>query len=116
MPKPHRYRDLPTAQLHPTKPVPGVPVNVQVEHMRELRELQNQISVGYLSRDDRMVALVLSNTLSRADMAVATGLAKSRVDQIIRETAARDEDRRAQAARERTSRHLPSVEMRGGFG
>lgn len=32
-----------------------------------------------------MTAWALSNSLSRDDMAIATGLAKSRVDQIIRE-------------------------------
>jgi hypothetical protein len=33
-----------------------------------------------------MAAWALSNSLSREDMAIATGLAKSRVDQIIRES------------------------------
>jgi hypothetical protein len=32
-----------------------------------------------------MTAWALSNSVSREDMAIATGLAKSRVDQIIRE-------------------------------
>ena len=32
-----------------------------------------------------MTAWALSNSLSREDMATATGLAKSRVDQIVRE-------------------------------
>ncbi len=33
-----------------------------------------------------MTAWVLSKSLSRGDMAIATGLAESRVDQIVRET------------------------------
>ena len=76
--------------------------------MAELRELQNAISHGYQSRDDRMVALTLSNTVSRADMAIATGLAKSRVDQIIRETSERYDAEAAANARVRFARHMPT--------
>jgi galactose-1-phosphate uridylyltransferase len=52
---------------------------------RELRELSNGIASAYRRRDELIQALALSNSLSREDMARATGLAKSRVDQIIRE-------------------------------
>jgi RHS repeat-associated protein len=54
--------------------------------MRELRAAQNKAAAGFRERDDLMTAWALSNSLSRQDMALATGLAKSRVDQIIRET------------------------------
>jgi hypothetical protein len=54
--------------------------------MRDLRAMHNEIPLGYQKRDGQMAAWALSNSLSREDMAIATGLAKSRVDQIIRET------------------------------
>ena len=53
--------------------------------MRALRVIHNEIPLGYQKRDGQMTAWALSNSLSREDMATATGLAKSRVDQIIRE-------------------------------
>ncbi len=53
--------------------------------MRALRAMHNEIPLGYHKRDGQMTAWTLSNSLSREDMARATGLAKSRVDQIIRE-------------------------------
>lgn len=108
MPRPHRYRSLPDDPLHATKPIPGVPLDVQSGHMLELRQLQNSIAAGYDARDDRMLALALSDTLSRADMAVATGLAKSRVDQLIRGRSAWYDEQRRLAAAERVVRHLPS--------
>lgn len=77
--------------------------------MRELRQAQNQIADGHAVRDGLMHAWALSNTLSRHDMALATGLAKSRVDQLIREAAERDIARRNAAAAERLARHMPSA-------
>ena len=78
---PHVRRSTATTpSLHPltpTKPVPGVALRVQLDHMEELREAQNDIAAGFLRRDQLMQAWALSNTLSREDMAVATGLAKS---------------------------------------
>jgi hypothetical protein len=47
--------------------------------------MHNEIPLGYQKRDGQMTAWALSNSVSRGDMAIATGLAKSRVDQIIRE-------------------------------
>ena len=38
-----------------------------------------------IHRDRQMQAWALSNSLSRHDMAVAVGLVKSRIDQIIRD-------------------------------
>lgn len=107
MPKAHRYERLPDDDLAPTRPIPDLPIEVQVAHMRELREAQNQIADGHALRDGLMHAWALSNTLSRDDMAVATGLAKSRVDQVIREAAERDIGRRNKAAAERVERHMP---------
>jgi hypothetical protein len=104
MPKTHRYEALPKDDLHPTKPVPGVPIAIQTAHMHELREAQNQIADAHAVRDGLMHAWSLSNTLSRHDMAVATGLAKSRVDQLIREAAEKDIARRNAAAAKRLRR------------
>jgi hypothetical protein len=53
--------------------------------MRALRAKHNEIPLEYQRRDGEMIVWALSNSLSREDMAIATGLAKSRVDQIIRE-------------------------------
>ena len=75
--------------------------------MLELRLAQNQIPAGHVLRDGLMQAWSLSNTLSRHDMAVATGLAKSRVDQLIREAAECDIARRNEAGREQIARHMP---------
>jgi hypothetical protein len=50
-----------------------------------MRALHNEIPPGYQRRDSQMTARALSNSVSREDMAIATRLAKSRVDQIIRE-------------------------------
>jgi hypothetical protein len=76
---------LPEEDLRPSRPVPHATVDDQAASMLELRALHNEIPLGYRNRDARMTALAISNSLSREDMAIATGLAKSRVDQIIRE-------------------------------
>src|SRR3954471_17197717 len=108
MPKHHRYEQLPSDPLTPTRPVPGVPPEVQEEHMRELRDAQNQIANGHAVRDGLMQAWAISNSLSRHDMAKATGLAKSRVDQLIREAGERDIARRNAEAAKRVRRHMPA--------
>jgi hypothetical protein len=81
----HRHDLLPDEQLQPTHPVPHVPIEVQAASMRTLRTIHNEIPLGYQKRDGQMTAWATSNRLSREDMAIATGLAKSRVDQIVRE-------------------------------
>jgi len=81
----HRHEVLPNENLQPTHPVPHVPTEVQAASMQALRAMHNEIPLGYQKRDGQMTAWALSNSLSREDMAIATGLAKSRVDQIIRE-------------------------------
>jgi hypothetical protein len=105
MPKRHRYVLLTLQGLEPTTPVPGVPLDVQRAHMQELRALQKWISEHHWLRDDRMAALVISNALSRVDMAVATGLVRSRVDQLIREQALWYEERRRREGEARVARH-----------
>lgn len=107
MPKVHRYASLPDDALKPGHPIPGVSIEVQEAHMRELRKAQNQIADSHAVRDGLMQAWALSNTLSRHDMALATGLAKSRVDQLIREAAERDIATRNAAAAARVARHMP---------
>jgi hypothetical protein len=69
--------------------------------MRELRRLHNDIGEGYWLRDNRMASFATSNTVSREDIAVATGLVKSRVDQILREVAQKTADDRRASARGR---------------
>ena len=86
-------------------PVPGITLEVQCEHMQELRALQNGISEHHWLRDDRMAALALSHRLSRVDMAVATDLVRSRVDQLIRERALWGEDRRRREGEACVARH-----------
>lgn len=54
-----------------------------------------------------MQALACSGSLSREDMARATGLAKSRVDQIIRELTLADRAAKAHRALEQVRRHMP---------
>jgi hypothetical protein len=101
MPRPHRYTQLPDVPLAPTKPIPDVPIEVQSANMRELRRLHNDIAQGWWLRDDRMASFASSNTVSREDMAVATGLVKSRVDQIIRGVHEKYAEDRRTRARER---------------
>jgi hypothetical protein len=81
----HRHDVLPNDDLQPTHPVPDVPIAVQAASMCVLRAMHNEIPLGYQKRDGQMTAWALSHSVSREDMAVATGLAKSRVDQIVRE-------------------------------
>src|SRR4051812_32196287 len=107
MPKAHRYGRLPDEDLIPSRPIADVPLEVQQEHMLELRAAQNQIGDAHAVRDGLMHAWSLSNTLSRHDMAAATGLAKSRVDQLIREAAEKDIARRNAAAAHIVLRHMP---------
>lgn len=76
--------------------------------MRRLRAAQNAIADGYAARDELMLARATSNALSRRDMAIATGLAESRVNQIVRELAERYQHRRNLAAAERVARHRPA--------
>jgi hypothetical protein len=96
---------LPEVDLRPTQPVPNVSLESQAEKMRELRAAQNRGALGFRERDNLMVAWALSNTLSRADMAVAIGRAPSRINQIIRATSAREAELRTRELRDRASRH-----------
>lgn len=96
---------LAEVSLTPIQPISDVSLESQADKMRELRAAQNRGARGYRERDDLMVAWALSNTLSRADMAVAIGRAPSRVNQIIRSTAARENEMRAQALHSRAARH-----------
>jgi hypothetical protein len=75
--------------------------------MEELRDLSNSIAGAFRARDQRLLALASSGSLSRRDMATATGLNKSRVDQIIREMAEAEQAAKNAAAHETVQRHLP---------
>lgn len=103
----HRHDRLPDEDLWPTDLNPLIEPQQQAEHMRELRMLHNRIADGYYERDDRMLAFAHSNALSRRDMGIATGLAESRVNQIIREQAEADQGQKNVVAAERVARHLP---------
>jgi hypothetical protein len=98
---------LPEGDLRPTQPVPNVSVESQVEKMGELRAAQNRGARGYRERDDLMVAWALSNTLSRADMAVAIGKVPSRINQIIRATASREAEIKSRELHARGAVHMP---------
>lgn len=58
---------------------------------------------------DQLVAWANSNSLSRQDMAVATGLSVDQVSQIIRQTAERDQSMKARALRAQAARHMPAA-------
>jgi DNA-directed RNA polymerase specialized sigma subunit len=106
MPRRHRYATS-EDELMPTWTPPGADYNLQVESMRELRELTDRIAHAHWERDERMAALALSNSLSRRDIATAIGCSKSRVDQILRETAEELQRRDSRAAAARVARHMP---------
>lgn len=80
-----RHALLPADELQPSFVPAGENPAVRAGHMGRLRELSNAIADGYRERDELLLALAASQTLSRRDMATACGLAKSRVDQIIAE-------------------------------
>lgn len=106
--EPPRYEVLPVdLDLQPTQPVPGVDVELQAQSMRKLRELHNEIPNGYIKRDRQVQAWALSNSLSRQDMAVAIGVHKTRVDQIVRELTLLDQERKAREIIDRMRRHMP---------
>lgn len=107
--EPARYDALPMddPDLKPEQPVPGVAVEIQIESMRRLREMHNEIPNGYAKRDRQMQAWALSNSLSRYDMARAIGVHKTRVDQIVRELTLLDQERKAREALDRLRRHMP---------
>jgi hypothetical protein len=107
MPRRNRYA-TPQDELTPTWTPGGTDYDLQVESMRELRELTNHIAQAHWERDERMAALALSNSLSRRDMATAIGCTKSRVDQILRETAEELQRRSGRAAAARVALHMPT--------
>lgn len=106
VPRPHRHATL-DDDLLPTWTTRSHDYARQVESMREIRELTNNVAAAYRRRDELFHALALSNSLSRQDMARAAGLNKTRVDQIIREMAEEDQRHRNVEAEERLRRHMP---------
>jgi hypothetical protein len=75
--------------LEPTPTTTNGDQDARLQVMRELRSLTNSVAGAYLARDDRIFSIASMGRLSRADIAQATGLHKSRVDQIVREMAER---------------------------
>jgi DNA-directed RNA polymerase specialized sigma24 family protein len=74
----------------------------RAETMSELAGLSGQPLA------DRMLALVLSNSLSRDDIAAATGLTVDKVNTLIQEHSEHLARTRSIAAQEMVARHLPS--------
>lgn len=79
----------------------------QVQSMREIRELSNNIATAHRQRDQLLAALALSQSLSRADMARAAGLSKPRIDQILYEVATENARRQQVEGEARVRRHMP---------
>lgn len=104
MPRTHRYATV-DDDLLPTWTTRSHDYDRQVESMREIRELSNGIASAHRERDQRLAALALSNSLSRADMARAAGLSKARIDQILFEVAEQNQRRKNVEAEERVRRH-----------
>jgi hypothetical protein len=93
--------------LQPTVPVEGVPVEVQANSMRLLRRMRVAPEHPH-ELPDQLVAWANSNSLSRSDMAIATGFDLDQVSQIIHETAERDHNLKAHALKQQAARHLPT--------
>lgn len=94
-------------KLSPTHPAPHVPIEIQAERMRELRKIANEIPSAHLRRDRELQRLANSGSLSRQDMAIAVGLAKSRVDQIIRGLTLADQAKKSRELIARLRLHMP---------
>ncbi len=74
----------------------------RAESMQELGSLKGwQLA-------DRLTAFALSNSLSREEMAAATGLTVEKVHQVIKEHAEQLAHKRNAAALERVRLHMPS--------
>ena len=114
MPRRHRYSTV-DEELLPTWTTRSHDYHRQIESMREIRELSNELAGAYRRRDELMQAFALSGSLSRQDMARAAGLSKARVDQIIRELAEEDERCRNAEGLQRVRRHM-DPELRRHFG
>jgi DNA-directed RNA polymerase specialized sigma subunit len=108
MPRVHRYStsDLDHAELRPTWTTRSHDHGRQVEAMREIRELSNNIATAHRERDQLLAALALSQSLSRADMARAAGLSKPRIDQILYEVATENARRQQAEGEARVRRHM----------
>lgn len=100
-----RHRMLADEDLQPTWVPVGEDAAVRSRHMRELRRLSNLAPLAIRERDELLQALATSQTLSRRDMATASGLTEGRVQQIITELSERDQAIRDAAATERLARH-----------
>lgn len=114
MPRAHRYTTV-DQELVPTWTTRSHDYHGQIQSMREIRELSNELAHAYRRRDERMQALALSGSLSRQDMARAAGLSKARVDQIIKELTEQDQRRRNAEGLERVRRHM-GPELQRHFG
>lgn len=109
MPRAHRYSisDVDHAELVPTWTTRAHDYERQIEAMREIRVLSNNIAGAHRERDQLLGALALSQSLSRADMARAAGLSKPRIDQILYEVATENALRQQYEGEERVRRHMP---------
>lgn len=85
MPSLSRYLKLDENEVFAPVERDGVDVDLQEELMRELRRLTNGIADGFERRDSRIHEIAGSGVLSRREIGHATGMAESRVNQIVRE-------------------------------
>jgi hypothetical protein len=109
MPRTHRYStpSVGGGDLLPSWTTRSHDYDRQVEAMREIRELSNNIATAHRQRDQLLAALALSQSLSRADMARAAGLSKPRIDQILYEVATENALRQQTEGEARVRRHMP---------
>jgi hypothetical protein len=80
----------------------------QHELMLELRQFADEGFNGRHMLGERLLALALHPTLCRADMATASRLSESEVEQLIQERQAYRAQCDQLAAAERVARHMPA--------
>jgi hypothetical protein len=96
--------------LQPVAPVSGVPIETQAESMRLLRRMRCEPAHPH-ELVDQMAAWANSNSLSREDMAVATGYYVEEVSRLIRETVERDRANQSRALLAAAARHMPHARL-----
>lgn len=61
----------------------GTTKEIATQQMHQLRALHNAVADAYTARDEFIYQRAVKHDLSRPDMAIACGMNKSRIDQII---------------------------------
>jgi hypothetical protein len=82
--RPARDRRLPDDEaLRATHVALGTTQEIATKQMIRLRALHNAVADAYTARDEFIYERAVNRDLSRPDMAMACGVNKSRIDQII---------------------------------